>query len=73
MFLKSYNFSAIFRKLLGIEEDIFEGYFQNKYNLTKIITNREETKKLPLSKKLAQAINKHITEKTKKLDLDIIL
>ncbi len=72
MFLKTHDFNAIFRKLLGIEEDILEGYFQNKYDATTIVANREETKKLPLSKKLSQAINKHITGKTKKLDLDII-
>jgi len=32
----------------------------------------EEAKKLPLSKKVAQELHKHINETTKKLDLDIL-
>lgn len=72
MFLKNNNFNTIFRKLLGVSENILEEYFQNKYNPTTMIGSIEEAKILPLSKKLGQAIHQQINEKTKKLDLDIL-
>ena len=43
-----------------------------KYDISTIVGSIEAAKKLPLSKKLAQAFHKYINEKTKKLDLDII-
>lgn len=72
MFLKTHDFNCIFWKLLGVSEDILEEYFHNKYGISTIVGSIEEAKKLPLSKKLAQALHKHINGKTKKLDLDII-
>ena len=64
--------NAIFRKLIGVGEDILEEYFQNKYDITTIVGSLEEKKRLPLSKKMAQELRRHIDEKTKKLDLDIL-
>ncbi|MEI6118783.1 MAG: hypothetical protein WCP92_06240 [bacterium] len=49
-----------------------EEYFQNKYNVTTIVGSLQEAKALPLSKKIAQELNKHIKKTTKKLDLDIL-
>ena len=72
MFLKDHDLNTIFRKLLGVSEDILEEYFQNKYNTTTIVGNREKTRKLPLSKKTSQELKKHIDTSTKTLDLDIL-
>ena len=72
MFLKHNDLNAIFWKILGISEDLLEEYFHNKYNVAMIVASIEEAKKLPLSKKIAQALHKHINGKTKKLDLDIL-
>lgn len=72
MFLKHHDFNNIFRKLLGVPEDILEEYFHSKYDMATIVGSLEDAKKLPLSKKIGVALQKHITEKTKKLDLDIL-
>ena len=72
MFLKHHDLNAIFWKLLGVAEEPLEEYFQNKYNVTTIVSSLQETKKLPLSKKISQALTKHIDKKSKKLDLDIL-
>lgn len=72
MFLKHHDLNAIFRKLLGVSEDLLEEYFQSKYDVATIVGSLEEAKKLPLSKKIAQELNRHINKKTKKLDLDIL-
>jgi N-acetyl-gamma-glutamylphosphate reductase len=72
MFFKHHDLNVIFRKLLGVPEELLEEYFQSKYDIPSIVGTREEAKKLPLSKKMAQELHKHINEKTKKLDLDIL-
>jgi len=72
MFLKHNDFNTIFWKLLGISEEILEEYFQNTYNISTIGGVKEEIKTLPLNKKINQAIQTHINESTKKLDLDIL-
>lgn len=68
MFLKNNDLSNIFRKLIGVSEDILDEYFQNKYGTA----TREENKKLPLSKRFGNALRATINETTKKLDLDIL-
>ncbi len=72
MFFKHNDFNAIFWKLLGISEEILEEYFQNTYNVSTISGIKKEIKTLPLGKKINQAIQTHINESTKKLDLDIL-
>lgn len=72
IFLKHHDLNTIFRKLLGVSEELLEEYFQNKYNITTIVRNREEAKKLPLSKKTSQELKKHIDKSTKTVDLDIL-
>lgn len=72
MFLKHHDLNSIFRKFLGVSEDILEDYFQSKYNIAMTVGSLEAAKKLPLSKRIAQELQKHITENTKKLDLDIL-
>lgn len=73
LFLKHHDLDTIFWKLLGISEEILEEYFQNKYNNDATISNRKETKKLPLSKKTAQVLSKNIKKTTKTVDLDMLL
>lgn len=72
MFLKHHDLNTIFRKLLGVSEELLEEYFQSKYDVSTVVGSLEEAKKLPLSKKIAQELNKHIKKTTKKLDLDIL-
>jgi len=72
IFLKHHDLNTIFWKLLGVSEELLEEYFQNKYNVATVVGTLEEAKKLPLSKKVAQELHKHINETTKKLDLDIL-
>ena len=72
MFLKHNDLNVIFWKLLGVSEELLEEYFHNKYTTDTVVGSFEDAKKLPLSKKIAQELNKHINTKTKKLDLDIL-
>ncbi len=72
MFLKHHDLHTIFRKLLGVNEDLLEDYFQNKYDMTSYTGSLEDIKKLPLSKKISQELHKYINKNTKKLDLDIL-
>jgi len=72
MFLKHHELNVIFWKLLGIAEETLEEYFQNKYTKKATIMHFKDTKKLPLNKKIFDELKKHINEKTKKLDLDIL-
>ena len=71
-FLKHQDLNTIFWKLLGVSEKTLEKYFENKYNRNTIIRNLQEAKELPLSKKISQALTKHIKKTTKTLDLDIL-
>ena len=72
MFLKQHDLNAIFWKLLGVSEEILEEYFQNKYTANTVVGSLQEAKSLPLSKKAAQELSKHIKKTTKTLDLDIL-
>jgi len=72
MFLKHHDLNTIFRKFLGVPEELLEEYFQNKYDISTVVGSLKEAKKLPLSKKIAQELHKHINETTKKLDLDVL-
>ena len=72
LFLKHHDLNAIFWKLIGISEELLEEYFQNKYTLSTILGSLEKAKKIPLSKKVAQRLQKHINDTTKKLDLDVL-
>jgi len=71
-FLKHQELNTIFWKLLGVSEDTLAQYFESKYNRNTIIRSLKEAKELPLSKKISQALNKHIKKTTKTLDLDIL-
>ncbi|MEI6672879.1 MAG: hypothetical protein WCL02_06190 [bacterium] len=73
MFFKHHDLNTIFWRLLGVSEDILEEYFQDKYTTISTVRNIKEAKKLPLSKKTAQALSKHIKKSTKTVDLDILL
>lgn len=72
MFFKHHDLNAIFWKLLGVSEEPLEEYFQHKYNVATIVGSLKEAKRLPLNRKVSQALTKHINKKTKKLDLDIL-
>jgi|GEM_PF-1137605 len=72
MFLKHHDLNTIFRKLLGVSEELLEEYFKSKYDASTIVRSLKEVKKLPLSKKIAQELNKYIDKTTKELDLDIL-
>jgi len=72
MFLKSNQINSIFRKLIGLPEDILEDYRYEYYKTEKTLGQTKKDTTLPLNKKLTQSIQKHINTNTKKLDLDVL-
>lgn len=72
LYLKHNDFSTIFRKLLGISEDILDEYFHTTYETNERKITTKKGIHLPLNKKFTQELHGHITKKIKKLDLDIL-
>ncbi len=72
MFLKHQDLNTIFWKLLEIPEDVLEEYFQSKYTNDNTRMKLNDTKELPLNRKISQELTKHINEKTKKVDVDVL-
>jgi hypothetical protein len=72
LFLKSNQINSIFRKLIGLPEDVLGDYRYEYYKTTKTLQQSKKDKILPLNKKLTTSIQKYINTKTKKLDLDVL-
>jgi len=72
-FLENKELKILFRKLIGIPEELFEEYFESKYTTLHNIQTPKKKKHLPLNKKLTQAIQVQINITTKKLDLDALI
>ncbi len=72
LYLKHNDFTTIFRKLLGISEEILDEYFEQRYQSHKKNMSNKPSKILPFNKNFAQELTKHINKNIKKLDLDIL-